>query len=311
MKFFTEDDVLRLLPMPAAIQALRSAFAAYGEGKAQNHPRRRLILPTGSVLHSLAASYGEYFGTKIYSTHVKHGAHFTFLLYDAATAKPLAQFEANHLGQIRTGAATGLAVDLLAPSHPLTVAIIGSGFQARTQLEALRAVRNLQAVRVWSRKSDSRQQFAEAMNATAAASAEEACTRADIIVTATYSKEPVIPLSAVGEETLIVAMGGNMANRSEVPPELVRRARIVVDDIEQCRIEAGELIRAEIEWNDVETLGSIAAGVKTKAGGGRRLTLFKSVGIGLEDVAAAAYVYEAASNATPAQSFAGPSPATR
>src|SRR5215218_8878484 len=147
MRYFTEEDVIRLLPMSAAVDALRRAFIAFDEGQAQNQPRRRLILPTGAVLHSLAASYGNYFGTKVYSTHVKHGAHFTFLLYDAATAQPLAQFEANHLGQIRTGAATGLAVDLLAPRERVSVGIIGSGFQAETQLKAIRAVRDVQEVR--------------------------------------------------------------------------------------------------------------------------------------------------------------------
>ncbi|HYP06446.1 MAG TPA: ornithine cyclodeaminase family protein [Bryobacteraceae bacterium] len=298
MRYFTEDDVLRFLPMPAAIEALRRAFIAYGEGKAQNQPRRRLILPGGSVLHSLAASYDAWFGTKVYSTHVKHGAHFTFLLYDAATAKPLAQFEANHLGQIRTGAATGLAVDLLAPRRPLTVAIIGAGFQARTQLEALRSVRDIKEARVWSRKPESRESFAAAMQANVASSAEAATEGADVIVTATFSKEPVIPPTGPGEGTLIVAMGGNMASRSEVPAELVRRARIVVDDIEQCKIEAGELLLAGIDFSSVETLGAIAASTNTKAGDDRRLTLFKSVGIALEDVAAAAHVYQAAT-ATP------------
>jgi ornithine cyclodeaminase/alanine dehydrogenase-like protein (mu-crystallin family) len=306
MKIFTEEDVLRLLPMSAAIEALRHAFIAFGEGRAQSQPRRRLVLPTGSVLHALAASYGRYFGTKIYSTNVKHGAHFTFLLYDAETARPLAQFEANHLGQIRTGAASGLAVDLLTENKPLKVGIVGSGFQARTQLEALRTVRELQEVRVWSRKAESREAFADSLGAHAAASAAAACEGADVIVTATYSKDPVIPPDAVGEDTLIVAMGGNMANRSEVPAELVRRARVIVDDIEQCKIEAGELLLADIDWTTVETLGAVAAG-KATAGGGRRLSLFKSVGIALEDVAAAAYVYEAAT--TPAQSSADPSPA--
>lgn len=311
MRLFTEDDVLRLLPMRAAIEALRGAFAAYGQGNAQNQPRRRLILPTGAVLHSLAASCGAYFGTKVYSTHIKQGAYFTFLLYDAETARPIAQFEANHLGQIRTGAASGLAVDLLMPATPLTVAIIGSGFQARTQLEALRTVRDCKDVRVWSRKPESRQHFANTMKARAAASVDEACEGADVIVTATYSKDPVIPPNCVGEGTLIVAMGGNMANRSEVPPELVRRSRVVVDDMEQCRIEAGELLRAGIDWDKVETLGSIAAAAQnTTAGEGRRLTLFKSVGIALEDVAVAAYIYEAA-RSIPAPSSADPSPATR
>src|SRR5690349_21397025 len=95
--YITEDEVRRLLPMPECIEALRSAFAAYAAGEAQNQPRRRLILKTGAVLHSLAGSYGRYFGTKIYSTHARHGAHFFFVLFDAETATPLAQFEANYL----------------------------------------------------------------------------------------------------------------------------------------------------------------------------------------------------------------------
>jgi ornithine cyclodeaminase/alanine dehydrogenase-like protein (mu-crystallin family) len=308
MKYFTEDDVIRFLPMEAAIEALRRGFLALDAGEAQNQPRRRLMLPTGAVLHSLAASYGGYFGTKVYSTHVKYGAHFTFLLYDAATAQPLAQFEANHLGQIRTGAATGLAVDLLAAREPIRVGVIGSGFQAETQLRAIRAVRKVQEVRIWSRKAESRSRFAETMQASVAESAADACQDADVVVTATFSKDSVIPPDAVSDNTLIVAMGANMANRSEVPPELVRRARIVVDDVDQCRIEAGELIQAGIDWSNVETLSSVASG-KTKAGEGRRLTLFKSVGIALEDVAAAAHVYESAT--TPAQSSADPSRATR
>jgi ornithine cyclodeaminase/alanine dehydrogenase-like protein (mu-crystallin family) len=146
------------------------------------------------------------------------------------------------------------------------------------------------------------------MNARAASSAEDACEGADVVVTATYSKTPVIP-SNLSSDTLIVAMGGNMANRTEVPPELVRRARVIVDDVEQCKLEAGELLQAGIDWNDVETLGAVAVG-KAKAGEGRRLLLFKSVGIGLEDVAAAAYVYETA-DSIPALSSADPSPATR
>ena len=104
-------------------------------------------IANGAVLHSMAASYDGYFGTKVYSTHPKYGANFTFLLYDSATARPLARFEANHLGQIRTGAASGLATDLLAPDQPLSVAIIGTGFQARTQFDALRSVRALSRVR--------------------------------------------------------------------------------------------------------------------------------------------------------------------
>jgi alanine dehydrogenase len=305
---FTEEQVLAGLPMPVAIECLRAAFAAAGRGETQNQPRRRLMLPTGSVLHSMAASYGAYFGTKVYSTNVNHGAWFQFLLYDAETAKPLAQFEANHLGQIRTGAATGLAIDLLAPEQPLKVAIIGSGFQARTQVEAIRTVREVEELRIWSRKPEKRERFAAETGGTAVQTAADACTGADVIVTATFSKEPVIPSEAVAGHAIIAAMGVNMANRSEVPPEVVRRARLIADDIEQAKIEAGDLLLAGIDWANVEALGQVVL-KNTKAGDDRRLTVFKSVGIALEDLAVAAYLYE--SLATPEPPSAGPSPATR
>lgn len=307
MIHITEEDVRRLLPMRSAIDCLRSAFLAYAKGEAQNQPRRRLILPTGSMLHSMAGACGKYFGTKVYSTHVKHGAHFTFLLYDADTAMPLAQFEANYLGQIRTGAASGLAADLLAPERPLEVAFLGSGFQARSQFDAIAAVRPIGKARVWSRTEEKRKQFADATGAHSANSAAEACEGADVIVTATFAKDPVIPSTAVKPDALILGMGVNSANRREIPGDLVCRARIVVDDVEQCRIEAGDLILAGIDWERVETLAGLVA-TNTKAGDDRRLTVFKSVGLALEDVAVAAFVYE---QATLERSSAGPNRAKR
>src|SRR5260370_21608323 len=151
MGVMSEGEGRRHLTMPGAIRVMRDTFAALRAGTALNQPRRRLFLPTGSVLHSMAGAYGKYFGTKVYAANPKYGAHFLFLVFDAETAKPLAQFEANHLGQIRTGAASGYATDLLAAPDAATLAIIGSGFQARTQLDAMREVRTLREVRVWSR----------------------------------------------------------------------------------------------------------------------------------------------------------------
>src|SRR4051794_21348135 len=91
----TEDDVRRLLPMRDAIERLRVAFKDYAEGRAFNQPRRRLVLPAGATLHQLAGAWGDYFGTKVYSTHARYGAYFTVLLYDARDGHPLAEFEAN------------------------------------------------------------------------------------------------------------------------------------------------------------------------------------------------------------------------
>ncbi len=148
MLYLSEEDVRQLLPMRDAIGLMRSAFEALARGEAINQPRRRLILDTGATLHSMAGSYLNYFGTKFYSTHPRYGAHFYFVLYDAQTAEPLAWMEANHLGQIRTGAAGGYATDLLSNPEAETLGVIGSGFQARTQVEAIRAVRPIKTVRV-------------------------------------------------------------------------------------------------------------------------------------------------------------------
>ena len=98
MLFLTESDVRALLPMAKAVELMRSTFAGLAEKTSQNQPRRRLALPTGAMLHQLAGSHGAYFGAKIYATHLKHGAYFLVLLYDAVTARPLAMLEANHLG---------------------------------------------------------------------------------------------------------------------------------------------------------------------------------------------------------------------
>ena len=151
MFYLTEQNVRDLLPMQDCIALMQTAFERLASGEAINQPRRRLILPTGSVLHYMAAGDGKYYGAKIYATNPRYGAHFLFLLYRAADAQPLAMLEANRLGQIRTGAASGLATRFMAREDAATLAIIGSGFQARTQLEAMRAVRQFTEVRVWSR----------------------------------------------------------------------------------------------------------------------------------------------------------------
>src|SRR5436190_12300642 len=174
MLFLTESDVRELLPMAKAVELMEGAFRRLAAGESLNHPRRRLILPSGSVLHYMAGADGAYFGTKVYSSHPRHGAHFVFLLYAAADAKPLATIEANHLGQIRTGAASGYATRLMARQGASTVGIIGSGFQARTQVAAMRAVRPVREVKVWSRSAEKRLAFARECEATAAETAEQA-----------------------------------------------------------------------------------------------------------------------------------------
>ena len=304
MFYLTEQDVIELLPMTEAVGVMRRAFEALAQGRAQNQPRRRLILESGSVLHSMAGAFGNYFGTKFYSTNARYGAHFSFMLYDAKTARPLAFIEANHLGQIRTGAASGHATDLLANPEADTLAIIGSGFQARTQLDAMRAVRKIRTVRVWSRNEEKRRKFAEEHGVTATDTAEECVRGAQIVVTATNSKDPVLEDAWIAPGTMINAMGSNIANRRELPAELVRRADLVAaDSIEQAKIEAGDLILAD-SWANVVELQNVKQHYDPA-----QITIFKSIGLGVEDVAAGAFLYERAL-ATP-ERFADRNRATR
>jgi alanine dehydrogenase len=289
MLYLSEEDVRELMPMSDAIGLMRGAFEALAHGRAINQPRRRLILDTGATLHSMAGSYLNYFGTKFYSTHPRYGAHFYFVLYDAQTAEPLAWMEANRLGQIRTGAAGGYATDLLANPEADTLGVIGTGFQARTQVEAIRAVRRIKTVRVWSRSEEKRRRFADECSAQAMDSAADAVRGAQIVITATNSPEPVLEDAWIAPGTMINAMGSNVASRRELPTELVRRAALVaVDSLEQAKIEAGDLLLAD-SWANVVELKDVKRHYQPS-----QITIFKSLGIGVEDVAAGSFVYQRA-----------------
>jgi len=275
--------------MTACIEMMRGAFEEMRAGRTRNQPRRRLVLETGSVLHQMAGSWGKYFVTKIYSSNRKYGVlQMINLLYDAETGKPLAYLEANNLGMIRTGAASGYATDLLAAPDASIVGLIGSGWQARGQVEAMRAVRPIKEIRVWSRKAENAQAFAKEFGCVAAESAEAAVRNAPIVITATSSKDPVIEAAWIRPGTMINAMGSNVANRREIPEDVMRAARVVVDDMEQAKIEAGDIILAD-SWANVVELKDVDRGHDPA-----RVTIFESLGIAVEDAAAAGYVYEQA-----------------
>lgn len=305
MLYIREEEVRTLLPMRDAVQCVRQAFIELAGGAASNQPRRRLFLPTGSVLHQMSAWWRDYYGAKIYATNVKRGAMaFHVLLYDAASAAPLAFIEANHLGQIRTGAATGVATGLMALAGAETAALIGTGFQAWTQLEAMLAVRpEIRNVRVYSRKQENRDSFVEqaskafGIDITAASSAEEAVRGAEIVTTATYAKDPVFDDAWLMDGAHVNAAGSNQKERREIPPETVRRAALIaVDSIEQARVEAGDLLLAapESEWPSLpmHELGELLSNTQFHRPVG--VTMFESLGLAAQDIAAAALVYERA-----------------
>lgn len=303
MLFLKEQEVRELLPMAQAVDSMRTMFAQFKNGAAQNQPRRRLHLPTGSVLHGMAGACGKYYGTKIYSTNARaRTAEFLFWLLDAETAKPLALLEANWLGQIRTGAASAYATDLLTPRSANRLGVIGTGFQARSQVEAIAAVRKIDEIRVWSRQESNRARFAEdiqkslGLNAIAASSAEEAVAGMPIITTATWAKDPVVEAAWISPGTVINAMGSNNPDRRELPADLIARAgRIVVDSIEVAKLESGDLLLA---WNAEDWSTSRLTELKDLEAilprPADEIAIFKSNGLGVEDVAVGGWVYEQA-----------------
>lgn len=292
--------------MEKAIELVEAGFLDLAAGRARNHSRQRLQLDASASLHYMAAVdlASGYLGIKVYSTHPQTGAHFTVLLY-AADGRPLASIEANALGQIRTGAASGVATRRLARPDAAVVGLIGSGFQAETQLQAVAKVRRVREVRVFSRSAERRKQFAAGMAAslglsvTAVETAERAIRGCDIAITATNARDPVLLGEWLEPGMHINAIGSNHARRRELDAAAVNRAsRIVADSVEQSKIESGELIAAFEQhpdgWERVAELADVVSG---KAPGRQTqddITLFKSNGVALEDIAVGGYVYQQA-----------------
>lgn len=305
MLHLTEDDVGQLLTMEDALREVEAALRDLGEGKAENRPRQRVRGPH-AVLNIMPASWPGrgYYGFKYY-TISRETVRFWFHLFDANTGALLAVLEANRLGQQRTGAASGIATKHLARKDASTVGIIGTGWQAESQLEAVCAVRDVTVVRCHSRAGPHREAFAERMagalgvDVLAMDSAEGTVRGADIVIAATDSSAPVVRGEWLEPGVHLNAMGANRPEARELDDQALGRCTfIAADSIEQARSEAGDLMipasHGLLRWDDVSELPQVVAG---KAKGRIReedITLFKSLGLAIEDVAAAAHVYERA-----------------
>jgi ornithine cyclodeaminase/alanine dehydrogenase-like protein (mu-crystallin family) len=302
----TEADVRSLLTMPIALEAVEDSLRQQGNGELILHPRRRIKLPDSALLHYMAAadSVRGFMGMKIY-TVVRGTARFVVPLFRSTTGEMAALIEADALGQIRTGAASGVATKYLANKDARTAAIIGTGYQARTQLEAVAAVRRLERVRAFGRDPERRQRFCCEMSerigiaVEAAGSGEEAVKEAEILITATSATKVALESAWLVPGVHINAMGANWPQKRELDAAAVGRAdKIVVDSIEQAKMEAGDLIQAfgddASRWGRVQELSEIVAGKVAGRKNTGEITLFKSNGIATWDLAAAVKVYEMA-----------------
>lgn len=308
--YLTESDVATVLTIEETIGALEEIFRLLASGAATNEPRRR-VRAAGATLHTLSAAVGPFrsfrglLGIKSYSV-TRHSARFYVTLYDADSGEMLALIEADRLGQVRTGAASGVAAKYMSKPDAGIVGLYGAGWQARSQLAAVSAVRNVREVRVYSKRTESRKRFCEQMRAELGLEnirpvdePQRAADGADILITITSAREPVLEGAWIAPGAHLNAAGGNSLLRREFDDEAVRRAgRIVVDSLDQARLEAGELVQAAekglIVWERLRELRSVVAGEVTGRNDDDEITIFKSLGLAIEDVAAAALVYERA-----------------
>jgi alanine dehydrogenase len=304
--FLTESDVKAILTMPLALEAVEVSFRRLADGTARMHSRQRLQIPGKTYLHYMAAADAAsgYMGLKIY-TSSREGLRFLVPLFSADSGDLLAMIEADYLGQLRTGAASGVATRVMARADARIVGLIGTGLQARTQLEAVALVRKLEKIRVFGRDPQRREGFAREMSArlgisvAPAASAEEAVRGADILITSTTATNPVVEGRWLAPGMHVNAIGANFPQKRELDAGAVARCdNIAVDSREQSRIEAGDLIQAfagdEARWSKVLELADLVAGKVPGRTSSKQITLFKSSGIAIEDVIVAGRIYELA-----------------
>jgi alanine dehydrogenase len=293
-----EAEVTLLLPMSLALEAVEEVFRWQGEGKLTNRARVRVPVP-GGLLHVMPAALPEAraMGLKSYAT-VRGGTKFVVLLFSAETGALLAIIEADRLGQMRTGAASGVATKHLANPDADRVGCYGTGWQARSQLEAVCSVRRVHEVRVFGRDPDRRARFAEEMSSllhvpvVAVDRPEMAARDASILITITSSRTPVLEGRWISPGAHVNAAGSNALQRAELDVEAVRRAGLIVtDSLEQARGECGDLVAAleqgAIRWDEVQELGEVIAGRRPGRTGADQITLFESQGVAMEDIAVA------------------------
>ncbi|MBI4497086.1 MAG: ornithine cyclodeaminase family protein [Chloroflexi bacterium] len=314
--YLTEDDVAQALTMADTLDAVEASLREQGLGVATNLSRSRLraprslppglgaVTPGRSILNLMGGVLPGLgvLGYKAYMVTPK-GVRFQIFLYSLDSGALLAILEANRIGQLRTGAASGVATKYLARPDAATVGVYGTGYQARGQVEAVCAVRPVRRVVVYGRNPERRALFCAEMQAATgvevvpAERPEDVARGADIVVTITTSRDPVLEGAWLEPGAHINAAGSNALIRREIDDEAVRRSsRIFADSVEQARLECGDLFgpaeRGLLNWSQVRELAEVVAGRAPGREHAEEITLFESHGMGIWDVAAAARAYQ-------------------
>ena len=296
-----DDQVRDLLPMKECMQALEDAFRSEAEGVGGSLVRQTLYFPGGRLRLMAGSAPGlDTFGFKTYGGGVN-----LVLVFSVSNNSLEAIMESRALSEIRTGAAGGLATKYLATEDASTIGIIGSGAQAKAQVEAICAVRPIKHVMVHTRTPQNREPFAAELNdafdleAVPVATAEECISGSDIIITATGSRNPVFDAVWLKPGAHINAIGATTPGRCEIDETTVGRCDVVVvESLAQAKVECGELIMAEerdtFQWSQAVELRHLVSGVAGRRPDKEAITLFDALGVAMEDMAAAGVVLKKA-----------------
>jgi alanine dehydrogenase len=297
--YLRESDVEELLPPEDAVEAVEDCFKRLGSGEAENRPRYRIPLNEGT-LNILGAADRELgvAGLKSYVAFAT-GARFVVVLFAAGSPEVLALIEADRLGQMRTGGASAVAARHLAKPDATSLGIIGTGWQAESQLACIRAaLPGIERVVAYSRNEERLDSFCKRFGAEAGEYNRDAAEQ-DIVVTATSSKDPVLRGEWLEPGALVCAMGANRIESRELDNAVIERAAFVCcDSKEQARIEAGDLVepveRGVLDWLEVHELSEVVTGEVSGRAQEEDVVLFKSLGIAAEDLAVGKLVYDRA-----------------
>jgi len=314
LRILSGEDVRRALPMRQAIEALKDAFAQLSAGRADAPLRTALDVARHNGVTLFMPGYladDDQMAIKIvsvFNNNPVHGLpliHALIVVVDATTGAPAAVMDGTYLTALRTGAASGAATDLLARPDASVAAIFGAGAQARTQLEAVCAVRPIEEALVYDIAPEQAEVYAAEMSerlslpVRAVGMPSEAASWADVICTATTSSSPVFDDADVQLGAHINGVGAYTPQMQEIPAETVLRAKVVIDHHEASLAEAGDLLiplerGLMTEAHIYAELGEIAAGHKPGRETEEEITFFKSVGVAVQDVAAASAALSAA-----------------
>ncbi|MCK4537093.1 MAG: hypothetical protein KAT93_08770 [Desulfuromonadales bacterium] len=306
IRILAAGDVKAALPMPKAIEAMKQAFAQFSAGQATVPLRGHIATDQGVTLLMPAYLHGsQNLGVKIISIYEDNPKlnlptiSATVMVLDPQTGFPLALMDGSSLTAIRTGAAGGVAADVLARQNAESVVLFGAGVQARTQLQAVLAVRDITRVSIIDPFDESARRLADevatwpnAPQVTLGQSAGQAVPEADIVIAATTSAVPLFDGNDLKPGAHVTGVGTFTPDKREVDETTVRRARVVVDSYEACLEEAGDIIIPNVPI-DAE-IGEILNGDKPGRQSDDEITYFKSVGIAVQDTLAAAVVFAAA-----------------